>query len=178
MSQDCRRRPPAEGGAEAQLVALRRLVESARGEEGGAPPAVQRAIRHLCSHAEGTGDGASSARVLHALQTLVVFTSNLLKHPNDRRFHRINAQNANLVRLVEAPGASGLLQALGWARVGTFWEWQGARSSSDSPGSGDDAAAAPAGERESALPTEQELSDLSKARDALQRAVRERAADV
>ena len=106
------------------------------------------------AHPRAAPRGATAEEVTHALHTLQVLLNNQLKHPGAARYHRLNLHNANLQRLLQLPGAEGVLRALGFdAEEGgtassggtTFWAWRGG-----------------------ALPTEGDLELIRAQRDLLQ----------
>ena len=82
-------------------------------------------------------DGGGEGEVAHALQTLVVLLSTLLRHPSEARYRRLNTQNANLKRLLQLAHSTAVLRSLGFdaessgdggtAAAGSpsgFWVWR------------------------------------------------------
>ena len=54
-----------------------------------------------------------------------VLVTNQIKHPDDARYHRMQAGNANFKKLLALPGARALLCALGFVERegGATWRW-------------------------------------------------------
>lgn len=139
------------------------LVTFCAGGADGAPAAVD--------EGGGVGIGGASpgpvakpAELAHALHTLLVQLNSQLRHPADRRYHRIHAANANFRRALALPGARGVLAALGFVECegGTTWQWRGAAGSAGSAAGTDGGGAAC---------SDAELEELRAARDELQAAL-------
>jgi len=84
--------------------------------------------------------------------------TNQIKHPDDARYHRMQAGNANFKKLLALPAARELLCALGYVERegGATWQWRAAASR---PANG------------ALLCSEADLADLRAAHDALQAAL-------
>ena len=132
---------------------------------------LQEALATFCAADEGGGVGmcddappagaVAKPELAHALHTLLVQLNSQLRHPTDKRYHRIHAANANFKRALALPGARGVLGALGYVECegGTTWQWRGA--SGGAAGGGDGGAASSDGE----------IEELRAARDELQAAL-------
>ena len=153
---ECGTKHAVGAGVAANLAALRGLVDALPSSSTAAGGAKGEQLRHALGRLQAAGP-AEAAR---ALRTLLVFTNNQLKHPADRRYHRINCQNANFRRVLDTEGVLDVLQALGWDKAGGFWEWRSAEGAAVVAEGGVDAVGG--------LPTEVELGELQHARDAMQ----------
>ena len=80
---------------------------------------------------------AAGATAGEGLTSLLVCLNAQLKHPDDKRYHRLNMQNANLQRLLAIPGGREALHALGFAQEGAAAPGGGGGSSSSSSSSSD-----------------------------------------
>ena len=133
---------------EAALASLRELRRTQHTKlPHDSPAALCSAIDEMLACSLPVGD------VSHALQTLVMTVSTQVKHPTDGRYHRLNAKNANVRRLLALSGAREVLRVLGFSEgpapgvtggVAGFWCW-----------------------RDGALPAASDLKLLSAQRDVL-----------
>mmetsp|Transcript_2010 Transcript_2010/g.4518 ORF Transcript_2010/g.4518 Transcript_2010/m.4518 type:complete len:105 (-) Transcript_2010:212-526(-) len=81
--------------------------------------------------------------------------NNQIKHPTDKRYHRINVQNANFCKALALPNLTGVLEVLGWVPSGNFWRWRAGFKDETTD------------ETLERLPNEEELMALRMARDIL-----------
>ena len=159
----------ASGRAEAALAAMRELqhAESAAPSSptpARPPPAPPQnemheraaALNEALDEMEAQSHGQPDA-IPKALHTLLMLINGQLRRPTDPSYHRLHRQNPNLRRLLELPGASPVLEALGFvAGSGSFWVWRGGKRTGDDGEQG-------------GLPNDDELALIGHHKEALSR---------